>query len=151
MEILENGTEYLKDFIQLNEDWISRYFELEESDLELRENPFSIIEEGGYIFSLVEDGEVFGVCALINHGNGEYELAKMAVDPKFQGRKFGSMLMKAVLDKLEILEASRVYLYSNTMLDPAINLYKKNGFDTVSVGQHPEYKRANILMEKQLR
>lgn len=149
MEILENGTEYLKDFIRLNEDWIRRYFELEEADLELRENPFSIIEEGGFIFTLVEDNVACGVCALFNHGGGEYELAKMAVDPEYQGKKFGSILMRAVLDKLETLDAKRVYLYSNTILESAISLYKKNGFDTLSVGQHPAYKRANILMEKQ--
>lgn len=150
MELLVNGTEYLKDFIRLNEDWITRYFKLEEADLKLREEPFRIIEEGGYIFTLVEDSEVLGVCALFNKGDGVFELARMAVDPQHQGKKLGVKLMQAAMDTLTELNAKKVQLYSNTMLDPATSLYKKYGFETVSVGQHPTYKRANIMMEKQL-
>lgn len=150
MELLENGTEYLKDFVQLNEEWISRYFELESSDLAFRENPFIIVEEGGYIFTLVDAGEVLGVCSLLNKGEDSYELAKMAVAPKHQGKKYGHLLMQGVMDKLQDIGAKSVYLYSNTMLDPAISLYRKYGFETLSTGQHANYKRANIKMGIQL-
>jgi len=150
MELLENGTEYLKDFIRLNEDWISRYFKLEESDHRLAENPFRIVEEGGYIFTLVDEGEVLGVCALFYHGQGVYELARMAVEPRHHGKGLSHRLMIAVMDKLDKLAASQVFLYSNTMLDSAISLYRKYGFETVSTGKHENYSRANIKMQKLL-
>ncbi len=58
--------------------------------------------------------------------------------------------MKATLAKLSALGASKVYLVSNTALDPAISLYRKHGFRTVSEGAHPSYARANIHMELDL-
>lgn len=64
MEVVENDKELLNDFILLNEEWISAYFEIEDADLALAVNPYQIIEKGGYIFSLVAAGEVLGVCAL---------------------------------------------------------------------------------------
>jgi putative acetyltransferase len=41
-----------------------------------------------------------------------------------------------------------VHLCSNTILGPAIGLYRKHGFTTRTVGQHPVYTRANIVMER---
>jgi ribosomal protein S18 acetylase RimI-like enzyme len=150
MQIVENQEKYLPDFIRLNEEWISRYFEIEDADRVLAAYPMKVIEDGGYIFSLVMGDDVIGVCALFNEGNGVYELAKMAVSAAHQGRGYGHLLMQATLSKLEALEARKVYLISNTRLDAALTLYRKHGFRTVSEGQHPKYSRANIVMERQL-
>lgn len=148
MKIVENKKEYLKDFIQLNEEWIQKYFEIEQIDIELAENPYKIIEEGGYIFSIIENKNVIGVCALINNTNGVYELVRMAVSNQYQGKGYGSLLIEACLSKLKDISAKKVHLVSNTKLETAISLYKKYGFSTVSIGQHPIYKRANIEMER---
>ncbi len=150
MEILENDTRLLDDFIRLNEQWISSYFQIEEADRALAANPAKVIEQGGYIFSLIVENEVRGVCALFNEGNGIYELARMAVSPEHQGKGYGNNLIKTCMDKLSSLNAKKVYLVSNTRLKPAIALYKKNGFKVISEGQHPVYARANIFMERLL-
>lgn len=147
MEILENRQEYLDDFIRLNEEWISRYFKIEDVDLSLAANPNTIIQDGGYIFTALSMGQVAGVCALFNNGNGIFELARMAVSPDQQGKGIGDILIETCLKKLRDIEAVKVYLVSNTKLEPAISLYKKHGFLTVSEGQHPVYSRANIVME----
>jgi hypothetical protein len=42
--------------------------------------------------------------------------------------------------------AKKIYLESNTILKPAINLYHKMGFQKVS-GLATPYKRCNIQME----
>lgn len=150
MEILENDRSRLKDFIRLNEEWISTYFEIEEADRELARDPYKIAESGGYIFSLVSDNEVLGVCALFNEGNDVYELARMAVSPLHQGKGLGDKLISVCLEKLPLIGAKKVYLVSNTKLKPAISLYKKHGFEVVSEGQHPVYSRANIVMERRI-
>ena len=150
MHLVENDRALLDDFLRLNEEWISAYFEIETSDRALADNPGRIIDEGGYIFSLVSGGTVAGVCALFNEGNGTYELARMAVAPEQQGKGYGNRLMTACLGKLAEIGATRVYLLSNTKLEAAISLYKKHGFETVSVGQHPVYARANIVMERSI-
>ena len=116
MEIHENNLDHLNDFVNLNEEWISKYFSLEEADLELASNPSKVIENKGFIFSLVEESKVIGVCALFNEGNGIYELARMAVSPNYQGRGFGNILMNECISKARSIEATKVYLISNTKL-----------------------------------
>ena len=146
MEIIINNTAYLREFIALNEAWITHYFTLESSDFELAKNPEKIIKDGGFVFFLLSEDEVAGVCALFNEGDGCYELARMAVSPKHQGKGFGDALIQAAIQKSHDVKAKRLYLISNTKLEAAIALYKKHGFKTETVGQHPVYSRANIRM-----
>lgn len=148
MKVIENSEEYLNDFIRLNEEWINQYFSIEETDKKLASNPFKIIEDGGYIFSLVLENHVVGVCALFNEGGGVFELARMAVSPKHHGKGYGKILIEHCLLKLEKINATKVYLVSNTKLSSAIGLYRKYGFKTIFEGVHPVYSRANIVMER---
>ncbi len=147
MQIHENNKEHLNDFIRLNEEWIKMHFSLEKTDKKLAKNPSIIIDKKGYIFSIVIESEVVGVCALFNEGKGIFELARMAVLPKFQGKGIGKELIKQCILKAQLIKAKKVYLVSNTKLETAIGLYKKYGFVTVQTGQHPVYTRANIVME----
>jgi putative acetyltransferase len=147
LEIFENNLDHLDDFILLNEEWISTYFKIEDIDRQLAANPQQVIDDGGYIFSLALDNKVIGVCALFNHGNDIYELARMAVSPEHQGKGFGNQLIELCLEKARDIKASTVFLVSNTKLKPALSLYKKHGFKIVSTAQHPVYSRANIMME----
>jgi len=147
VKIFINNEGHLKDFIRLNEEWITKYFELEDSDKKLAANPLKIIEEGGYVFSLVSEQVVVGACALFNEGDGTFELARMAVSPTHQGKGYSDLLMKEVFSTLKKIHAHKVYLVSNTLLAPAISLYKKHGFKTTATGKHPIYTRANVVME----
>ena len=117
MEIIENNRHYLKDFISLNEEWISSYFMLEAVDHSLAENPGKVIDNGGYIFSLLLDNQVVGVCALFNEGNGIFELARMAVSPAHQGKGYASLLIEACLNKIKmlscLLSSSSYYFIKN--------------------------------------
>ena len=147
MKIVVNEKEFLAEFIRLNEEWISHYFDLEEVDHNLARNPGRVIDDGGYIFSILEGEIVVGTCALFFEGEGVYELARMAVSPQHRGKGFGRNLMEACLNKLAEIGAKKVYLVSNTKLESAIALYKSKGFITVFQGKHPVYSRANIVME----
>lgn len=148
--ILVNRKEYLGDFIRLNEAWITRYFKIEDADRALAGNPEKIIESGGYVFTLLVDGAVSGVCALFKENDQCFQLARMAVTPNHQGKGYGNQLMLAAIDKLREVGAKRVYLLSNTTLTSAIALYKKHGFTVLREGQHPIYARCDIVMEKML-
>lgn len=146
--VLVNEKKYLIDFIQLNEAWITHYFKLEDADIALASNPAKIIEGGGYVFTLVDAGEVKGVCALFKDSDNVFQLARMAVKKELRGKGYGDILLKTAIEKLQEIKAKRVYLLSNTILTPAINLYKKHGFTVLSEGQHPVYARCDIVMEK---
>lgn len=112
-------------------------------------NPFRIVNDGGHIISLVEGGRVVGACALLKDDEGCYQLARMAVEPKERGKGYGDVLIRAALERAREKGASRVYLLSNTVLAPAIALYRKHGFRSLSEGRHPVYARCNIVMERQ--
>ena len=151
MSVEIDNKERCADFIRLNELWISEHFRLDESDRKLAEDPFKIVRDGGHIFSLVEGGKVVGVCALFKESPVRFQLARMAVDPAERGNGYGEVLLQAALTKAREAGAQTAYLLSNTVLAPAIALYRKHGFQTASEGAHPVYARCNIVMELNLK
>ena len=135
-------------FKALNEAWISTYFEMEDADYKALDNPTAyILNKGGYIFVALYHDKVVGVCALIKMEDNtyDYELAKMAVAPAAKGKSIGYLLGQTAIQKAKTLGASTLYLESNTILKPAINLYNKLGFKKI-VGHTTPYKRCNIQM-----
>jgi N-acetylglutamate synthase-like GNAT family acetyltransferase/DNA-binding MarR family transcriptional regulator len=149
VEIVEFEPKYQNSFKALNEEWISTYFEMEEADYKALDNPKEyILDKGGKIFVALYQGEPVGVCALIkmNDENYDFEMAKMAVSPKVQGKSIGWLLGKEIIKSAKEMGAKKIYLESNTILKPAINLYHKMGFQKVS-GLATPYKRCNIQME----
>jgi ribosomal protein S18 acetylase RimI-like enzyme len=147
IEIIEYSEQYNKAFADLNKAWLQKYFTVEPIDEKIFANPAAyIIDNGGYIFFVKLNDVVAGTFALMKVEGGVFELSKMAVDERFQGRKIGNKMLAFCLEKAKELEALKVILYSNTALQPAIHLYKKFGFEEVPLG-NVDYKRANIKME----
>ena len=143
--------EYAHDFKRLNLEWIEKYFVVEEMDKKQLEDPQEyIIERGGEIYSVIEDGKVRGVCALVFQEEGVYEIAKMAVDKESRGKGYGNLLMEAVIEGARKKGADKIVIVSNTVLETAINLYKKYGFIITRLGQDPDYERGNIEMQLDL-
>jgi DNA-binding MarR family transcriptional regulator/predicted GNAT family N-acyltransferase len=140
---------YKKAFKELNEEWITTYFKLEASDRKALDNPQGyILEKGGHILVALLNDVPVGVCALIKMNDGlyDFELAKMAVSQKERGKNIGWMLGQAIIEKAISLGAAKIYLESNTMLEPAIKLYQKLGFKKIA-GHPTPYERCNIQME----
>jgi DNA-binding MarR family transcriptional regulator/N-acetylglutamate synthase-like GNAT family acetyltransferase len=149
VQIVDYKPTYLEAFKRLNEEWISKYFKMEPADHKALDNPQkNIIAKGGHILVALYNKEPVGVCALIKMEDPvyEYEMAKMAVSPAAQGKNIGWLLGRAIIDKARSLGAKKLYLESNTILQPAINLYHKLGFQRV-VGHASPYERCNIQME----
>ncbi len=148
VEIIPFEDRYLKDFVGLNVEWLDHYFVVEDEDRELmgqaRER---IIDKGGQIFCARINEQIVGTVAMINRGEKGYELAKMAVTPNFQGLKIGQKLLDACLDFGREKGLDRIYLESNTIMVPAINLYRKNGFKEMKEYHDSPYQRSNIQME----
>lgn len=148
VQIVAYEPRYRSAFAALNKEWISAYFEMEDADHKALSNPEEyILDKGGKIFVALYNNEPVGVCALVKMNGGEYdfELAKMAVSPKAQGKNIGWLLGQAAVREAKALGASKIYLESNTVLKPAINLYTKLGFQKIT-GHPTPYKRCNIQM-----
>jgi GNAT superfamily N-acetyltransferase/predicted transcriptional regulator len=153
IEILDYLPEHHTAFQELNEEWITTYFKLEDADRKALDNPKGyILDNGGKILVAVQDKIVLGVCALLKMQDEkyDYELAKMAVSPKAQGKGIGYLLGASIIKKAKELKASNIYLESNTILKPAISLYEKLGFKKI-VGHYTPYERCNIQMELTLK
>lgn len=153
IKIVTYSPQYQQAFSALNEAWISTYFKMEPADYKALDDPEGyILGKGGHIQVALYNEEPVGVCALLKMDDPvyDYELAKMAVAPKAQGKNIGWLLGNAVINKARELGADRVYLESNTILKPAINLYHRLGFKKVT-GRTTPYERCNIQMELDLR
>jgi GNAT superfamily N-acetyltransferase len=147
IQIVDFIPAYQPAFRQLNEEWITTWFRMEEGDYKALDHPREyILDKGGHIFMALYKGEPVGTCSLIRMDDGSFELAKMGVSPKTQGLGIGYLLGRACIEKARALGARRVYLESNTRLKPAINLYHKLGFRKVA-GPPSPYERCDIQME----
>jgi putative acetyltransferase len=137
-------------FRALNEEWLRAYFELEPKDMKVLGDPRGeILASGGTILMLESDGQVVGCCALVPHGEGVLELAKMAVTAKWRGKGLGEELLKAAIERARGMGARRLYLESNSKLGAALGLYRKVGFaDVPATGT--EYARVDVFMGMEL-
>lgn len=150
VEIINYLPEFHDDFKRLNYEWIEKYFQVEEADHQSLDHPDEkILKTGGHIFMARHNGKIVGTCALIKLDDNRYELAKMAVTEKAKGKGIGWLLGQAAINKARELRAKAVFLESNTILEPAIKLYQKLGFQKI-VGQPSPYQRCNIQMELKL-
>ncbi len=96
---LENGGDSSA-FRTLNEEWITRFFSLEDRDRELLNDPkATILERGGHIYFACYAGAEIGCAALVPAGEGVFELSKMAVAPAYQGRGIGRRLLLHVMGR----------------------------------------------------
>ena len=149
IEIIDFEPKYRDDFKNLNVEWLEKYFEVEPYDKEVLSNPEKyILEKGGKIFFAKLEDKIIGTVALMPK-NSSFELTKMAVTDKIQSKGIGSLLMQKCIDEAKNLGLKEIFLFSNTKLDKAINLYKKVGF----LEEHfdsSDYNRANIYMTLKL-
>lgn len=146
LSILDYKPEHQPWFEKLNRDWIEKFFWMEPIDVQVLQNPEEhILRKGGSILMASCDKEMAGTVALKYVEPGVYEFTKMAVDEKFRGQKIGLLLSEAAIIKARQLEAKKIILYSNTVLVPAISLYRKLGFKEVPLDG--PYKRSDIKME----
>ncbi|MBC7829791.1 MAG: GNAT family N-acetyltransferase [Chitinophagaceae bacterium] len=135
-------------FDSLNRVWIEKYFRIESRDEYILTKPEeAILQTGGSILVAKYDHVVAGVVALIKIDNDTYEFSKMGVDENFRRKGIAEALSHAAFKKVAELKGKKLILFSNTLLEPAILLYRKLGFTEVPLEGMSEYSRSNIKME----
>ncbi len=144
----EDGTA----FWTLNEEWITRFFVLEEKDREVLSDPEGLMLRGGHIFFVWSEGIVVGCVALIPTGDGVYELSKMAVAPSQRGLGIGRKLIEYAIARAREIGARSLFLGSSTKLKNAVHLYESIGFRHLAVEERPVnlYARADVFMDMAL-
>ena len=152
VQIVDFDNEHAADFKRLNVQWITQHWVLEAADFKALDAPKDyILDRGGAILIALLQERPVGTVALLPHDAATLELAKMAVCPTAQGKGIGLALASAAIDRAATMGAGRVYLETNTILEPALALYQKLGFSEVLEAQEPSpYERCNLRMEKML-
>ena len=135
-------------FRDINLEWIERYFAVEQKDREVLGNPQKyILDPGGAILVAMDDATPVGVVSLVVMENDTVELAKMGVRPQAQGKGAGRMLMSAAVEAARTMGAKRVYIETNSVLAPALKLYRDAGFQPLKELQPSPYARADVQLE----
>lgn len=135
-------------FRRLNEQWLERYFRVEDVDREVLADPEGrIVASGGMVFFALYAGEVIGTCALLHEGDGVYELTKMGVDENYRGLGAGRKLLDAAIAEYRRLGGTRLFLESNSRLGRALGMYERAGF-VLQPATRPDshYERADVYM-----
>jgi len=149
MDIIKFKEEYSSSFYDLNIEWLRTFFYVEPYDEEVLSKPNKyIIDKGGYIFFAKLNDEIIGTVALMPMSEPNvFELTKMAVSPNHRGHKTGQKLMQHCIDFASKNNFNKLVLYSNTVLENAIYIYRKFGFVEIPVEENCPYERCNIKME----
>ncbi len=144
-------------FRALNEEWIQRYFLIEEDDRRVLGDPVGqILEPGGAIFFAEVAEQIVGCSALIVQPDDPqtYELAKLAVTASFQGHGIGRRLLEISMMKARLLGAKRLVLTTNSGLHKARHLYESLNFAYVPAAEaetfRGHYERGDTFMELRL-
>jgi DNA-binding MarR family transcriptional regulator/GNAT superfamily N-acetyltransferase len=153
IEILDYRPSYRERFASLNSQWLKKHFRIEKHDAEVLADPArKIIEPGGAVIFARVRGRIVGTCALLRHGEGVFELSKMAVAEGARRRSVGTALTLAMIDRARSLGARDIYVETHPSLVGAQRLYGSLGFRRITSGPIPKrYRRKRILMKLELR
>ena len=147
VEIIEYKEEHHADFRKLNLEWLEKYNLVESHDLMVLDDPRgTILDQGGFIWLAKEDNEIIGSVALMKEDEHVYELAKMSVTKKWQGKGISKLLLETCLNKAKELGALKLSLFSNHQLTTALKLYEKYGFRNIELKDSP-FETADVKME----
>jgi ribosomal protein S18 acetylase RimI-like enzyme/predicted transcriptional regulator len=155
VEILDYTPEYKKYFQKLNYEWLEKYFRVEELDKKILQNPEGIvIKQGGFVLFARTGDKIVGTTAVLKKDEKTYEIAKMAVTEKAQGKQIGRRLTKEAIARAEEKGAKKIILKTDNRLRAAVNLYRSLGFkatqsESMASGKY-ERERFGIQMKLDL-
>jgi ribosomal protein S18 acetylase RimI-like enzyme len=145
--------QYAGVFERLNRDWLEGHGLIEAADEpSLRDPVGTILQPGGQIFVALDHGTVVGTCAIVpTHDDpGVWELVKLAVSPSSRGSGLGRRLVEESLSFARGRGGRRVVLLSSSLLNDALRLYERVGFQRAEIPAWNPYRTADIYMVLEL-
>lgn len=152
IEIIPFKEHYSEAFYEINQQWISSMFVMEEIDEKTLRNPQKyIIEPGGTIFMAMHESlGAVGTISLKKSSTNpkDFELTKMGVLPKARGLGIGQLLLDHMINYITRNNIS-CYLLTNSNCKAAIHLYENNSFhhcEEVMQLYGSDYERCDVAM-----
>lgn len=150
MKIIPYDPKYKKDFIEMNQAWISGMFQMEPEDIRELEQIEPCIENGGQIFfALDEEENAMACCMIAPRADGDWEIMKFAAKGMYTGTGAGSACLKACIDYAREKGIPKIIIVSNRKCKQAVHLYRKFGFTEIPVDKKKfPFDRADIAFEQ---
>ncbi len=153
IQILPYQPHLKKAFYDINHEWISSMFSMEDVDEEILSAPEEkILNPGGSIWFAMHDRlGAIGVAALMKTGEGQFELTKMGVLSKARGLGAGKLILNHIVNYVKSPDSgvNYCYLLTNSACQAAIHLYLSLGFQhdkKVMQNFGGTYDRADVAM-----
>ena len=151
VDIVSFRREHARRFGELNRAWLEQYDLMEPSNYAQLADPETyFLGNGGQIFVALHGDDVVGTCAVIPHGDGGWEVAKLVVSSEFRGQGIARQLVQQCIAFAREQGARRVFLVSNSQLQPALRLYASLGFEHRPLPDVRKYDHEDVYMELQL-
>jgi DNA-binding MarR family transcriptional regulator/predicted GNAT family acetyltransferase len=132
VEIMDYVPEHKQAFRKLNEQWLKKFFRIEEADRRLLLHPEEeIIRRGGYVFFARLEGRIVGTAALLKLDDETFEIAKTAVAEDARRKQVGRRLTEAAISRAREKGARKIVLRTDNRLRAAVGLYRNLGFKAV--------------------
>lgn len=150
MKIVPYAPKYKQSFIEMNKQWISEMFLMEEEDMAVLENFEQTLKDGGQIFFAVDDqNQVMACCMIAPLSQGEWEIEKFCARGMYTGTGAGTACLKACIEYAKGRQADKIVIVSNRKCTHAVNLYRKFGFTEIPVDKEKfPFERADIAFEQ---
>ncbi|MDE7070809.1 MAG: helix-turn-helix domain-containing GNAT family N-acetyltransferase [Clostridia bacterium] len=139
--------QYRESFIEFNKDWIITYFgKIERQDIEEFENIDKDIKNGGMIFFAVRNKKALATCMAKPLDDSTWEICKLGSNKNLPHKGAGSAVFEACMNWALENGAKRLFILSNSMLKPALHIYRKFGFKEIKLDNYG-YERGDIAFE----
>lgn len=147
MEITKYNPKYKQDFIKFNTQWITEYFgKLEEHDIEAFNSIDKDLENGAMIYFALNGNTLLAGCMVVPSGDNVWEVCKLCSNKNVDHKGAGTKVFEASVNYALEKGAKKLIIITNKILEPAIHIYKKFGFQEVKLDNYV-YKRGNIAFE----
>ena len=118
------------------------------TDKDLSDIDMFYFNNRGWFEVLVDKGRIIGSYGIYGINNTTCELRKMYLMPSYQGKGHGKRMLDAAIEKAKAFGYSQMTLESNNILDKALGLYKKYGFEEYVPDHFSD--RCNLAMKLKL-
>lgn len=143
--------EHARPFARLNREWLEANGLMEPAnEAQLVDPQAFFLGRGGQIFVALCGDQVVGTCAIVPHGAGEFELAKLTVASAYRGQGIARRLVTRCVEYARERGAQYVTLVSNSRLQAALRLYESFGFTHRALPADKEYEHEDVSMELRL-
>lgn len=153
VEIIPYQPQYREYFSAINREWLEAYFEVEDHDAAVLDDPKgTILRLGGEIVFARWRREIVGTAALLQGPQGHFEIAKMGVTESARGRGIGRKLALHLIERARQRGAKEVVLATSPILKSALSMYRSLGFKEYEPNPawRAQYKRHSVFLRLNL-